>query len=134
MRVPSAFEYAVVRVVPHVERGERVNAGVIVHCGALDFLEARVELDEARLLAIAPGVDLGLVRRHLDAIVQVCAGGPEAGPIGALPRIERWRWLTAPRSTILQTSPAHAGICDAPGAVLERLVAELVRLPARGGG
>ena len=126
MPAPSSFEYAIVRVVPDVERGERLNAGVIVHSRSLDFLEARVVLDEARLLALAPSADLALVRRHLEAIPRVCAGGPDAGPIGALPRFERWHWLVAPRSGILQTSPAHAGLCEAPEVVLERLFDRLV--------
>jgi hypothetical protein len=133
VRAPSSFEYAVVRVVPDVERGESVNAGVIVHCRERDFLEARIELDEARLRAVAPGVDLDLVRRHLEVIPRVCAGGRDAGPIGALPRVERWHWLVAPRSGILQTSPAHAGLDDAPEVALERLVARLVRAAPRSG-
>jgi hypothetical protein len=125
-----AFSYAVVRVVPHVEREEFVNAGVVLFCDALDHLAARVELDEARLLALAPGVDLALVRTHLDVIPRICAGGPEAGPIGALPVRERWRWLVAPRSTILQLSAPHAGLCEHPERELDRLVAQLVRAPA----
>lgn len=128
MPAPSAFEYAVVRVVPHVEREEFINAGVVIFCEAHDFLAARVELDEARLLALAPEADLPLIRRHLDAVPRICAGGPSAGPIGALPARERWRWLTSPRSTILQTSPAHAGMTSAPAEALERLVATVVRV------
>ncbi len=131
MPAASSFEYAIVRVVPDVERGELLNAGVIVHCRQQDFLEARVGLDEARLLAFAPGADVALVRRHLDAIPRVCAGGPDAGPIGTLPRFERWHWLVAPRSGILQTSPAHAGLCEAPEMVLERLFDRLVYPRAR---
>jgi hypothetical protein len=122
-----SFSYAVVRVVPHVEREEFVNAGVVVFCDALDYLAARIALDEARLLALAPGVDLALVRRHLDAIPLLCAGGSEAGPIGALPVRERWRWIVAPRSTILQVSPAHAGLASAPADELERLLDRVVR-------
>lgn len=122
-----SFSYAVVRVVPHVEREEFVNAGVVVFCDALDYLAACVELDEARLLALAPRADLKVVRRHLEAIPRLCTGGPEAGPIGQLPIRERWQWLVAPRSTILQMSPAHAGLCDSPARELERLFDQVVR-------
>jgi hypothetical protein len=128
----DGYDYAVVRVVPHVEREEFINAGVIVYCYAQDVLAARVELDAARLRALSPGVDLELVRRHLDAIPRICAGGPSAGPIGELSRRERWHWLTAPRSTILQTSPAHAGLCEDPVAAMERLFARVVRAPSAG--
>jgi len=124
---PGSFSYAIVRVVPHVEREEFVNAGVIVFCDPHDYLQARIELDEARLLALAPGVDLEVVRRHLEAIPRICQGGPEAGPIGAMTIRERWQWLIAPRSTILQTSAAHAGMCETPQDELERLLAKVVR-------
>jgi hypothetical protein len=126
-----SFDYAIVRVVPRVERGERLNAGVVLHCADDAFLAARIELDEARLLALAPDVDLPTVRRHLAAISETCAGGPTAGPIGQLPLRERWAWLVAPRSTMIQTSRPHVGLCASPAAALERLVDELVR--ARGG-
>lgn len=124
-----SYDYAVVRVVPRVEREEFVNVGVIVFCYALDYLDARIELDEARLRALWPSVDVEAVRRHLDAIPRVCAGGPAAGPIGELPPMERWSWLVAPRSTVVQTSPAHGGLCDEPAGALERLVERVVRLP-----
>ena len=127
MHAPCSFSYAVIRVVPHVEREEFVNAGVVVFCDALAYLGARIELDEARLFALAPSVDLPLVQRHLDAIPRLCAGGVEAGPIGELPLRERWRWLVAPRSTILQVSPAHAGLSQSPEDELERLLARVVR-------
>ena len=127
----SSFDYAIVRVIPRVEREEFVNAGVIVHCYALDFLDARIELDEPRLLALAPDADLGLIRRHLAVIPRICAGGPGAGAIGALTQRERFHWLVAPRSTILQTSPAHAGMCEEPRAALERLLERVVRAPRR---
>ncbi len=125
-----AFEYAAIRVVPNLEREEFVNAGVIVFCPALDFLAARVELAEARLLSLAPEVDLSFVRAHLQAIVQICAGGAASGEIGSLPVRERFRWLVAPRSTVLQTSAAHGGLCADPEALLERLLVRLVRPPA----
>jgi Protein of unknown function (DUF3037) len=126
----SSFDYAIVRVVPHVEREEFINAGVILFCDARDFLTARIELDEARLTTLFPDVDLPLVRRHLEVIPIICAGGPAAGPIGQLPLRERWHWLVAPRSTILQVSAPHTGLCDAPEAWLERLLDRVVR-PAR---
>ena len=129
MPAPSSFEYAVVRVVPSVAREEFVNAGVILFCGARDFLAARIELDDARLLALAPEIDLPFVRRHLEAIPRVCAGGGEAGPIGGLSARERWMWLVAPRSTIIQTSPAHPALGDALDASLERLLETTVRAP-----
>jgi hypothetical protein len=127
-----SFSYAVLRVVPHVEREEFLNAGVVVFCDALDYLAARVELDEARLLALAPGADPALVQRHLEAVPRICAGETEGGPIGRLPLRERWHWLVAPRSTILQTSTAHAGLCLAPGDALERLFEQVVRTRAGG--
>lgn len=128
-----AFDYAVVRVVPHVEREEFVNVGVIVFCDAQDFLEARIELDVPRLLALSPAVDVELVRRHLDVIPRVCAGGDDGGPIGQLPIRERWHWLVAPRSTMIQTSAAHAGLCASPEAALTRLLEKVVRLPPKSG-
>jgi hypothetical protein len=114
-------------VVPRVEREEFVNAGVVVFCEAFDYLEAEVALDESRLCVLCPGADVTLVRRHLESFAQVCAGGARAGPVGALSQRERWRWLTAPRSTILQTSAAHAGLCVHPADELVRLVNVLVR-------
>ena len=130
MPARRAFDYAVVRVVPRVEREEFVNAGVILHCVTERFLGARVELDEARLRALAPGVDLALVRRHLGAIERICAGEAGAGPIARLPQKERFHWLTAPRSTIIQTSPVHPGMCEGPREALERLMQQMVRPPA----
>jgi hypothetical protein len=128
-----SFDYAIVRVVPHVDREEFVNAGAILFCPARDFLAARVDLDEARLLALAPDVDLTLVRRHLEAIPRVCEGGPDAGPIGRLPLRERWHWLVATRSTILQTSPPHAGIGEVPEEALQRLIERVVHTGGTGG-
>jgi hypothetical protein len=125
----SSFDYAIVRVVPRVERGECINAGVILFCLTKRFLAAKVELDERRLLALAPDVDLELVRGHLEAIPRICAGGRAAGPIGQLPQKERWHWLVAPRSTIIQTSPVHSGLCEEPAQALEHLMDRMVRLP-----
>lgn len=127
MPAPCSYSYAVVRVVPNVEREEFVNAGVVLFCEARDYLDARIDLDEARLAAVAPDADIATVKRHLDAIPRICAGGSDAGPIGELPIRERWRWLVAPRSTILQMSPPHGGVCDAPEREIERLLARLVR-------
>jgi hypothetical protein len=121
------YDYAIVRVVPRVERGERINAGVILSCVDLDFLEARIELDESRLLMLDPTVDLSAVRRHLDIIPTVCRGGEEAGPLGALPQRSRFRWLVSPRSTMIQTSPVHTGRTHDPAAALENLLETMVK-------
>ena len=120
------YDYAVIRVVPKVDREEFINAGVIVSCPDLSFLEAKIKLNEARLLALDPTIDLDLVRDHLAAIPTICRGGGEAGSIGALPQRQRFHWLVAPRSTIIQTSPVHTGRCNDPAAALERLIATIV--------
>jgi hypothetical protein len=126
------YDYAIIRVVPRVEREEFVNVGVIVSCPAREFLEARIELDEQRLMALDPTLDLEAVRAHLAAIPAVCAGGAEAGPIGEMPPRRRFEWLTAKRSTMIQTSPVHTGRCQDPIAVLNSLLETMVRTaPAR---
>ena len=125
----STYDYAVIRVVPRVERGEFVNVGVIVSCPAQDFLEARIELDEARLRALDASIDIEAVRRHLQSFAIICAGGPDSGPIGRLPKRERFDWLVAPRSTIIQTSPVHTGRCTDPTSTMERLLDTMVRPP-----
>src|SRR3954452_24002902 len=127
MRVRSSYDYAIVRVVPRVERGEFVNAGVILFCRTRRFLGARIELDAGRLVALAPQIDITEVARHLAVIPLVCAGGVGAGPIGALPLAERFHWLVAPRSAMIQPSPVHSGLCDAPEAALDALLDSLVR-------
>lgn len=124
-----AYDYALVRVVPRVERGEFVNVGVVLSCKAGRFLDARIELDEARLRALDAGVDMQTVRSHLAAFAAICAGGEAAGPIGKLPARERFHWLTAPRSTIIQTSPVHSGRCADHAAMMERLLDTAVRAP-----
>lgn len=124
------FDYAVVRVVPRVERGEFVNAGVIVSCPARGYLKARVELDAARLAALDPAFDPESIARHLEAIPRICEGGPAAGPIGLLPQRTRFHWLVAPRSTVIQTSPVHTGLCEDGDPVLERLFRAMVSRPA----
>jgi hypothetical protein len=117
-------------VVPKVEREEFINVGVVVSCPARGFLEARIELDEARLLAIDPTLDVETIRAHLASFPLLCAGGAQAGPMGQLSQRERFHWLVAPRSTIIQTSPVHTGCCRDPLAVLEHLLDTMVR-PAR---
>jgi hypothetical protein len=124
---PSPFQYAMVRVVPDVERGECLNAGVIVFCRPRRFLAARVALDETRLRALDPDVDLEAVRAHLSAVERIAAGDPSAGPIAALPASERFHWLVAPASTIIQPSPVHTGLTEDPEGELERLLRRLVR-------
>jgi hypothetical protein len=124
----SSFDYAVFRVVPRVEREEFVNAGVILFCLEQDFLAASVEANEPRLLALWPAIELALVRQHLDAIPKVCAGERDAGPIARLSRRERFHWLVAPRSTMIQVSPVHSGLCAAPDRALEHLFAQMVLL------
>ena len=124
------YDYAVVRVVPKVDREEFINAGVIVSCPELSFLEARIKLSESRLLALDPNVDLELVRNHLATIPIICRGGDEAGSIGQLPQRQRFHWLVAPRSTIIQTSPVHTGRSEDPTAALEHLVATIVDSPS----
>lgn len=123
------FDYAVVRVVPRVDRGEFVNAGVIVFSSTSGFLESRIELDRERLLALDPSIDLAVVESYLEAIPKVCAGGGEAGSIGALPQRARFHWLVAPRSTIIQTSDVHSGVHADPRTALESLFEKLVRMP-----
>jgi hypothetical protein len=125
----ATYDYAIIRVVPKVEREEFVNVGVLVSCPARGFLEARIELDEQRLMAVDPTLDVEVIRAHLATIPAVCAGGEPAGPIGQLSQRERFRWLVAPRSTIIQTSPVHTGCCTDPTAVLERLLDTMVRPP-----
>ena len=120
------YDYAVVRVVPKVDREEFINAGVIVSCPDLSFLEARIKLNESRLLALDPYVDMDLVRDHLETIPTICRGGDDAGSIGKLPQRQRFHWLVAPRSTVIQTSPVHTGRCHDPAAALEHLVAKMV--------
>ena len=121
------YDYAIVRVVPHVERGEQVNVGVILSCADTDFLDARIEIDDGALLAIDPKLDLAAVRANLNVIPLVCRGGPEAGPIGLLPPRGRFRWLVAPRSTIIQPSAVHTGRTSDPAACLEHLMDRMVR-------
>lgn len=128
MPATHSFDYAVLRVVPRVERQEFINAGVILFCSERDFLGARVELDRARVLALHPEADLALIEDHLLAVPRICAGGDGSGPIGLLSRRERFHWLVAPRSTMLQVSPVHSGLSDDPERALEHLMDGLVRM------
>ena len=122
----NPFSYAVYRVVPRVERGERINVGVVVFCRPLDFLAARTDLDESRLAALWPELDAAELRPHLDALERIAAGDPEAGPIARLDTTPRFHWLVSPSSTIIQPSAVHTGLCDDPAARLESLFASLV--------
>ena len=123
------YDYAIIRLVPKVEREEFINVGVIVSCPAQGYLEARVELDENRLKAFDATLDIESVRPHLASITAICEGGEQAGPIGQLSQRERFHWLTAPRSTIIQTSPVHSGHTTNPSSVLEHLLESTVRPP-----
>jgi hypothetical protein len=121
------YDYAIVRVVPRVERGEFVNAGIILSCDVERILHAAIELDDRALLALDANVDLELVRGTLEAILKICAGGEGAGDIGKLSARERFHWLVAPKSTIVQTSPVHTGQCADLDAALEHLLQTMVR-------
>ena len=127
MPTTSTYDYAVIRVVPRVERGEFVNAGIILACPSRRFLEARIELDAALLQALEPGFDLEPISAALASIPRVCAGGPAAGAIGKLSLRERFDWLVAPRSASVQTSPVHTGRCADLDAALDHLLRTMVR-------
>ncbi|HEV8577849.1 MAG TPA: DUF3037 domain-containing protein [Thermoanaerobaculia bacterium] len=129
MPAHSSFDYAVIRVVPRVEREEFVNAGVLLFCLERDFLQARVEVDERRLRALWPETDIELVRQHLEAIPKICAGSLEGGPIARLSLRERFHWLVSPRSTIIQVSHVHSGLCDSPEKALDELFRQTVSVP-----
>jgi hypothetical protein len=121
------FQYAIFRVVPRVERGEALNVGVVLFSRRLSFLAARTELDEAALAALAPGCDAAEVRPHLEALERIAAGDAGGGPIAALEPSERFHWLTAPSSTIVQASPVHTGLTADPRRELDDLFAKLVQ-------
>ena len=125
----NPFSYAVYRVVPRIERGERLNAGVVVFSRPLGYLAARTGLDDGRLAALWPGLEPESVRPHLEAIERVAAGDPDAGPIAALDTTARFHWLVSPSSTIIQPSDVHTGLCGDPAAELEKLFTELVLVP-----
>ena len=123
------YSYAIVRVVPRVERGECINVGVVLFARERRFLEARIELDGDRLRTLAPDADVELIRRHLHAFLAIGAGDSAGGPLAALPPSERFHWLTAPRSTVIQTSAVHEGVCPDPAATLDDLLDAFVRPP-----
>ena len=130
MPAEYTYDYAIVRVVPRVERGERINVGVILSCPDVEFLDARIELDASTLAAIDPTVDVEAMRANLAIIPVICRGGDDAGPIGALSQRERFRWLVSPRSTIIQMSPVHTGRTTDPAAALDHLLQRVVRRPS----
>jgi hypothetical protein len=123
----SPYQYAVIRVVPRVERGECLNAGVVLLCRSKAFIGARTELDERRLAALAPDTDPATVRPHLAAIERVASGDSSGGPMASLSVPERFHWLVSPASTIIQPSEVHTGLTDDPAAELEHLFETLVR-------
>jgi hypothetical protein len=125
------YDYAIIRVVPRVEREEFVNVGVIVSCPARGFLEARIALDEQRLKVLGETLDIDVLRMHLATIPTICTGGKQAGPIGQLVQRERFHWLCAHRSTMIQISPVHTGLGKDPAAILEHLLDVMVRPPRR---
>jgi hypothetical protein len=125
----SSFDYAIVRIVPRVEREEFINAGVILFCRSRRFLGACIALDPQRLAFLDPHLNPAEVERHLAFILLICAGGPEAGPIGQLPLADRFHWLVAPRSSSIQTSPVHSGLCTDPSTMLNHLLETMVCLP-----
>ena len=127
--MPSPFEYALLRVVPRVERGEFVNAGVVLYCQEKRFLEAAIDLNPERLRALDRRLDPETVRAHLEATRRVCAGGHGAGPIGLLPPVQRFGWLVAPRSTVVQPGPVHTGLAEDPQEALNHLLRTMVQAP-----
>lgn len=126
MQEKDLFEYAVIRVVPKVEREEFLNVGVILYCAKQKFLQIKCSIDEERLSAFCKQTDIEMLREYINGIEQVCKGSSEAGEIGKLPIAERFRWLTATRSTVIQTSKVHPGLCDNAAEMLQKLFEELV--------
>lgn len=126
----DAYDYAIIRVVPRVEREEFVNIGVIVSCPSRDFLDARIVIDENRLRALDPTIDLDVIRAYARSIKAICEGGAPAGALARLSQRERFHWLVAPRSTIIQTSAVHTGKCDDPPKLMEHLIAKMVLAPS----
>jgi Protein of unknown function (DUF3037) len=125
------YDYAVIRIVPKVDREEFINAGVILSCEEKDFLEALIYLDEHRLKALDPKFDIEATRSHLAVIPDICSGKADAGPIGKLSQRKRFHWLTSPKSTIIQTSPVHSGYCKEPAEALKHLFEILVKSPGK---
>lgn len=132
MQEQNLFEYAVIRVVPRVEREEFLNVGIILLCAPKRFLDSRIVVDETRLRMLWPGVDMQVISSYVTSFESVCKGGKSAGPIGVLSIPERFRWLTASRSTMIQTSKVHPGLCQDPAVMLKHLFDSLVLIPERG--
>ena len=130
MLAPIWYDYAIVRVVPRPEREEFINVGVILSSVKARVLEARIEIDEVRLQALDPSIDIEQVRAHLATIPLICAGGSAAGALGRLSQRERFHWLTAPRSAVIQTSAVHGGCSESPLQALDHLLQRMVRMPA----
>ena len=126
MPSPASFDYAILRVVPRVERQEFINAGVVAFCLEKKYLAARIHLDAGRLKALWPEADVELAREHLEAVRRICEGDPAAGPIAKLPQRERFHWIISPRSTIIQPSPVHTGVCDGTDGLLDRLARQFL--------
>src|SRR5258708_36816397 len=122
MPANSSYDYAIIRIVPYVERGECMNVGIILFCRTRRFLGMLTHLDPQRLAAFAPGLDFALIQDYLDRLSLICAGDKESGPIGQLSQSERFHWLVSPRSTIIQISPVHSGLCSHPQAALQHLL------------
>ena len=123
---PEEFQYALLRVVPRLERGEAINAGVVLFCRRRSFLEARVHLHRDRLAALDCDADADAIERHLESLARIASGEPDAGPVARMPQSERFSWLVAPASTVVQPSPVHTGFCDDPQRRLDKLFDELV--------
>jgi hypothetical protein len=128
MHAPNSYDYALIRLVPRVERDECLNIGVILFCRTLGFLGARIHLNATRALALSPDLDLAAIQQQLYTMMLICEGGPEAGPLGKMSQSERFHWLVSPRSTIIQISQVHEGVCDDPEAALEHLLKTMVLL------
>ena len=128
MHTIASFDYAILRVVPRVERQEFINAGVVAFCLEKKFLSARIHLNEQRLRALWPDADVELARDHLDAVRRICDGDPAAGPIAKLSQRERFHWIISPRSTIIQPSPVHTGVCEKTDGLLDRLAKQFLDL------
>ena len=126
MHAPNSYDYALIQLVPSVERGECLNVGVILFCRTLGFLGARIHLNATRALALSSDLDLAAIQQQLDTMMLICQGGKEAGPLGKMSQSERFHWLVSPRSTIIQISPVHEGVCDDPEAALEHLLKTMV--------
>ena len=126
MPADYTYDYAIIRVVPRVDRGEQMNVGVILSCVDSDFLDIRIALDEARLRVLDPSADVEAIKAGLATMKAVCAGGPEAGPVGEMRPRDRFRWMVSPKSTVIQTSPVHTGLTKDPQSALQRLFEMMV--------